>query len=118
VHNKRLAEVARLLFRVYLRAAELEIAAEEPLRSDLDAKGLKAQVLGRIEELEARERERGAVRVRAGDRGARPRHGSREGGDGRIRLSSYYGPLEPSRNRRGPLQRREIAGASAKRYVS
>jgi len=40
-------------------AAELEIrAAEEPLRSDLDVAGLKAQVLGRIEELEARERER------------------------------------------------------------
>ena len=33
-------------------------AAEEPLRSDLDVAGLKAQVLGRIEELEARERER------------------------------------------------------------
>jgi hypothetical protein len=33
-------------------------AAEEPLRSDLDVKGLKGQVLGRIEELEARERER------------------------------------------------------------
>ena len=33
-------------------------AAEEPLKSDLDVKGLKAQVLGRIEELEARERER------------------------------------------------------------
>jgi uncharacterized protein (UPF0335 family) len=33
-------------------------AAEEPPRSDLDVKGLKAQVLGRIEELEARERER------------------------------------------------------------
>ena len=28
------------------------------LRSDLDVAGLKAQVLGRIEELEARERER------------------------------------------------------------
>jgi hypothetical protein len=43
----------------YLRAAELEMqAAEEPLRSDLDVKGLRAQVLGRIEELEARERER------------------------------------------------------------
>jgi hypothetical protein len=40
-------------------AAELEMrAAEEPLRSDLDAKGVKAQVLGRIEELEARERGR------------------------------------------------------------
>jgi hypothetical protein len=33
-------------------------AAEEPLRSDLDVAGLKAQVLGRIEELEARKRER------------------------------------------------------------
>ena len=33
-------------------------AAEEPMRSDLDIAGLKAQVLGRIEELEARERER------------------------------------------------------------
>jgi uncharacterized protein (UPF0335 family) len=33
-------------------------AAEEPLRSDLDVGGLKAQVLGRIEELEAQERER------------------------------------------------------------
>jgi uncharacterized protein (UPF0335 family) len=38
---------------------ELELrAAEEPLRSDLDVKSLKAQVLGRIEDLEARERER------------------------------------------------------------
>ena len=43
----------------YLRAAELEMrAAEEPLGSDLDVAGLKAQVLGRIEELEAQERER------------------------------------------------------------
>jgi len=33
-------------------------AAEEPLRSDLDVAGLKAQVLGRIEILEERERER------------------------------------------------------------
>jgi hypothetical protein len=33
-------------------------AAEEPLRGNLDADGLKAQVLWRIEELEARERER------------------------------------------------------------
>ena len=33
-------------------------AVEEPLRSDLDTKGLKAQVLGRIEELEAREQEK------------------------------------------------------------
>ena len=29
-------------------------AAEEPLQSDLDVAGLKAQVLGRIEELEER----------------------------------------------------------------
>ena len=33
-------------------------AAEEPLQSDLDVAGLKAQVLGRIEELEERERQR------------------------------------------------------------
>jgi hypothetical protein len=31
-------------------------AAGEPLRSDLDVTGLKSQVLGRIEDLEARER--------------------------------------------------------------
>jgi hypothetical protein len=50
------------LLECYLRAAELEMrAAEEPLRSDLDVAGLKAQVLGRIEELEAREREREEV---------------------------------------------------------
>ena len=47
------------IFQCYFSAAELEIrAAEEPLRSDLDAAGLKPQVLGRIEELEARERVR------------------------------------------------------------
>ena len=33
-------------------------AANEPLGSDLDVAGLKVQVLGRIEELEAQERER------------------------------------------------------------
>ena len=33
-------------------------ATEEPLRSDLDAKGLREQVLGCIKELEARERVR------------------------------------------------------------
>lgn len=33
-------------------------AAEEPLRTDLDVTGLKAQVLRRIEELEEREREK------------------------------------------------------------
>ena len=37
--------------------ATLSRAAEEPLKSDLDVAGLKAQVLGRIEELEERERE-------------------------------------------------------------
>ena len=43
----------------YLRAAELEMrAAEEPLRPDLAVKGLRSQILARIEELEARERER------------------------------------------------------------
>ena len=58
VVRKRLIEIVQML-QCYLRAAELEMrAAEEPLRSDLDVAGLKAQVLGRIEELEARERER------------------------------------------------------------
>jgi hypothetical protein len=33
-------------------------AAEEPLRSDLDVIGIKAQVLARIEALEEREREK------------------------------------------------------------
>ena len=33
-------------------------AAEEPLKSDLDVRGLKAQALERIEELEEWERER------------------------------------------------------------
>jgi hypothetical protein len=33
-------------------------AAEEPPRTDLDVKGIKAQVLGRLEEPGARERER------------------------------------------------------------
>ena len=47
------------LLQCYLRDAELEMrAAEEPLKSDLDVKGLKAQVLDRIEELEERERKR------------------------------------------------------------
>jgi hypothetical protein len=36
-------------------------AAEEPLKSDLDVAGLKVQVLGRIEELETREREREGI---------------------------------------------------------
>ena len=47
------------LLQCYLRAAELEMrAAEEPLKANLDVQGLKAQILGRIEELEERERER------------------------------------------------------------
>jgi hypothetical protein len=47
-----------LLLHCYPRAAELEIrAVEELLRSDLRRAGLRAQVLERIEELEARERE-------------------------------------------------------------
>ena len=56
--RKELQNVVQLL-QCFLRATELEMrAAEEPLRTDLDVAGLKAQVLGRIEELEARERER------------------------------------------------------------
>jgi len=56
--RKELQSVVQLL-QCYLRAADLEMrATEEPLRSDLDVAGLKAQILGRIEELEARERER------------------------------------------------------------
>jgi hypothetical protein len=56
--RKRLTEVVQLL-QCYLRAAELEMrATEEPMTSDLDVAGLKAQVLGRIQELEKRERER------------------------------------------------------------
>ena len=56
--RKRLTEIVQLL-QCYLRAAELEMrAAEEPLKTDLDVKGLKAQVLERIEVLEERERER------------------------------------------------------------
>jgi transcriptional regulator of NAD metabolism len=56
--RKELQSVVQLL-QCYLRAAELEMrAAEEPLRSDLDVTALKGQVLGRIEELGARERER------------------------------------------------------------
>ena len=47
------------LLQHYPRAAELEMqVAEEPLKLDLDVAGLKAQVLGRIEELAVRERER------------------------------------------------------------
>jgi len=47
-----------LLLQCYLRAAELGMrAAEESLRSDLVMAGLKAQVLGRTEVLEERERE-------------------------------------------------------------
>jgi hypothetical protein len=56
--GKRLTEIVQLL-QCFLRAAELEMkAAEEPLSTDLDVKGLKVQVLARIEVLEERERER------------------------------------------------------------
>ncbi len=40
-------------------------AAGEPLRSDLDVQGLRAQVLARIEVLEERERERGRLLAEA-----------------------------------------------------
>jgi hypothetical protein len=56
--KRELQNIVQLL-QCYLRAAELEMrAAEEPLRSDLDVAGLKAQVLERIEVLEAQKRER------------------------------------------------------------
>lgn len=56
--RKQLTEIVQLL-QCFLRATKLEMrAAEEPLKSDLDVKGLKAQVLEHIEELEERERER------------------------------------------------------------
>jgi hypothetical protein len=56
--RKRLTEIVQLL-ECYLRAAELEMrVAEEPLKTDLDVKGLKAQVQERIETLEERKRER------------------------------------------------------------
>jgi hypothetical protein len=55
--RKELQSVVQLL-QCYLRAAELEMrVAEEPLKSDLDVAGLKAQVLERIEVLEERERQ-------------------------------------------------------------
>ena len=47
------------LLQCHLRAADPEIrAVGEPFRSGLDVAGSKAQVLWRIEELNARERER------------------------------------------------------------
>ena len=56
--KRELQNVVQLL-QCFLRAAELEMrAAEEPVKSDLDVKGLKAQVLERIEVLEKKERER------------------------------------------------------------
>jgi hypothetical protein len=76
--RKELQNVVQLL-QCYLRAAELEMrAAEAPLNSNLDVIGLKAQVLGRIEELETQEREREemlaelvpAMEVRGYDAGA------------------------------------------------
>jgi hypothetical protein len=56
--KRELQNIVQLL-QCYLRAAELEMrAAEEPLKSDLDVKGLRSQVLRRIEVLEEQERER------------------------------------------------------------
>lgn len=56
--RKRLTEVVQLL-QCYPRSVELGMrAAEEPVGSGLDVKGLRAQVLWRIEELEEREHER------------------------------------------------------------
>jgi hypothetical protein len=56
--RRELQNVVQLL-QCCLRAVELEMrAAEEPPRSDFDVEGLKAQVLGRIEILEEREREK------------------------------------------------------------
>lgn len=59
------------LLQCYLRAAELEMrAAEEPLKANLDAAGLEAQVLERIDP--------GGVRAGAG--GAAGGAGTRNGG--------------------------------------
>ena len=56
--RKELQNVVQLL-NCYLRAAELEMRmAEQPLEANLDVAGLKEQVLGRLETLEQRERER------------------------------------------------------------
>ena len=72
-HPIRRAEVVQLL-QCYLRAVELEMrASEEPLRSDLDAKGLRAQAMGRIAVLEEREREKG--RLSAGVTAVAEEHG-------------------------------------------
>ncbi len=50
--RKELQNIVQLL-QTYARIAELEMrAGEEPLKGDLDAAGLRAQVLGRIETLE------------------------------------------------------------------
>jgi uncharacterized protein (UPF0335 family) len=55
---RHLQSVVQLL-QCYLRAAELEMrVAEEHLQADLDVQGLRTQILERVEELEARERER------------------------------------------------------------
>ncbi len=59
------------LVQCFLRASELEMrAAEEPLKSDLDVAGLRAQVLERIEVLEERERQEIIVPTCPGDGGA------------------------------------------------
>ena len=52
-------------------------AAEEPLRSDLDVQALRAQVLGRTEVLEEREREK--ERLLAGVTAVAEEHGLEAG---------------------------------------
>ena len=71
--RKELQNIVQLL-QCYLRAVELGMrAAEAPLGSNLDVKGLRAQVLERIEVLEEQEREKdrllAGVTAMAGERG-------------------------------------------------
>jgi hypothetical protein len=71
--KKELQNVVQLL-QCYLRAVELGMrAAEDPLSSDLDVKDLRAQVLGRLDELEEREREK--ERLLAGVTAVAEEHG-------------------------------------------
>jgi len=78
------------LLQCYLRAAELEMrAAKEPFRSGLRVAGPKAQVLWRIEELEARERQREELLTELIPEMEARGHGTggREGGAGRVSRS-------------------------------
>jgi hypothetical protein len=71
------------------RGCALLLAQETAPRSHLDVAGLKTQVLGRIEELEAQVQEGGAAgRGGASNGGAGARHRSREGADGRVKKRS------------------------------